>query len=141
LFPLLILEDWGGGVKKRRIRELVRHNKVDFLAIQETKLEDISSALCYNLWGSDDCQWSFRPSEGNSGGILSLWRRSCAYDVSCFGGEGYVGVCFDWGVHRHKCFVINVYANVIPCLKEGCGRPFWRSVVGGECCLVCSCGL
>lgn len=45
----------GGGVKKRRIRELIRQNKVDFLAIQETKLEDISSALCYNLWGSDDC--------------------------------------------------------------------------------------
>jgi hypothetical protein len=67
----------------------------DFLAIQETKLEDIFSALCYNLWGSEDCQWSFWPSEGNSGGILSLWRKSYANEVSCFGGDGYVGVCFE----------------------------------------------
>lgn len=112
-------------MKKRRIRELVRQNKVDFLAIQEAKLEDISSALFYNLWGSDDCQWSFRPSEGNSGRILSLWRKSCANEVFCFGGEGYVGVCFESGVHIHKCFVINVYAKCDSLSK----RRLWEAIL------------
>jgi len=62
----------GGRVKKNKIRELVRLNKVDFIAVQETKLEEINSALCYYLWGSQDCDWAFRPSEDNSGGILSI---------------------------------------------------------------------
>ena len=92
-------------MKKRKIKDLVRQYKVDFLAIQETKLEDITLALSFSLWGSEDCQWSFRPSEGNSGGILSLWRMSCAFDVSFLGGEGYVGVHIEWGIHRHRCIV------------------------------------
>lgn len=103
----------------------MRLNKVDFLAIQETKLKDISSKLCYNLWGSDDCQWFFHPSEGNSCGILSLWRKSCANEVSYFRGDGYVGVCFEWGVHRHKCIVVNVYAKCDSMSK----RRLWEAIL------------
>lgn len=113
------------GVKKRKIKELVRQNKVDFLAIQETKLEEITPTLAFNLWGSEDCQWSFRPSEGNSGGILSLWRKSCAFDVSHFHGDGYVGGNFEWGVHRHRCVVIYVYAK---CDGLSTSR-FWEAIL------------
>jgi hypothetical protein len=62
-------------VKKNMVQDLVYSQKVDFLAIQETKLEVISDSLCYNIWGSDDCNWAFLPSIGNSGGILSIWRK------------------------------------------------------------------
>ncbi|KAK2449253.1 DNA-(apurinic or apyrimidinic site) endonuclease [Trifolium repens] len=62
----------GGRVKRRRVRELIREHKVDFIAIQETKMESISENFCYSLWGSSDCNWAFHPSEGASGGILSL---------------------------------------------------------------------
>lgn len=61
----------GGRVKKNKIRDLVRQQNIDFLAIQETKLEVVSPALCYSIWGSEDCEWLYRPSEGNSDGILS----------------------------------------------------------------------
>jgi exonuclease III len=48
--PMIVLSfnirGLGGRVKRRRIRELVREHKVDFLAIQETKLEVISDSLC-----------------------------------------------------------------------------------------------
>jgi exonuclease III len=52
----------GGLVKRRKIRELIKKQNIQFLAIQETKLEAISDKLCYSLWGSNDCDWSFRPS-------------------------------------------------------------------------------
>jgi hypothetical protein len=85
----------GGVSKNNKICELVRTHKVDFFAIQETKLEVITPALCYSLWGSEDCDWAFLPSVGNSGGILSLWNNVDSRLISTFVGEGYVGVCLD----------------------------------------------
>jgi exonuclease III len=87
----------GGRVKKNKIRDLSRSNKV---AVQETKLQEITPALCYSLWGGEHCDWAFRPSEGNSGGILSLWRKSSDNFLFSFQEEGYVGVCLEWGWRR-----------------------------------------
>lgn len=100
-----------GRVKKNKIRELIRQNKIDFLALQETKLVDVTPSLCHSLWGSDDCEWVFRPSEGSSGGIISIWRKSSAILISSFQGEGYVGVCLEWGVEKKRCIIINVYSR------------------------------
>jgi exonuclease III len=83
----------GGGVKMRRIRELVREFNVDFLAIQETKLEVVSAKICYSLWSSEDCNWAFIPSEGASGGILSIWGKKNSNLIFTFMGEGFVGLC------------------------------------------------
>jgi exonuclease III len=66
----------GGVVKRRRIRELIRNHRIEFLAIQETKLEEVSESLCFGLSGSQDCDWAHFPSEGRSGGILSIWSKS-----------------------------------------------------------------
>jgi hypothetical protein len=63
----------GSRVKRRKIRELVRSENIDFLAIQETKMEVVQDALVSNLWGSNDCCWAYLPAVGNSGGILSIW--------------------------------------------------------------------
>jgi exonuclease III len=41
----------GGRVKKNKIREIVRFNNIDFLALQETKLQEVTPSLCYSLWG------------------------------------------------------------------------------------------
>jgi hypothetical protein len=93
------------------IKELVLKEKVDFLAIQETKLEAISDSLCYSLWGGDDCCWAFLPSCGNSGGILSIWRKSSSSLIFSFIGDGFVGVCLEWVVHKHVCFLVNIYSK------------------------------
>jgi mannosylglycoprotein endo-beta-mannosidase len=63
----------GSRVKRNKVRELVRNYKVDFLALQETKMEEISAGVVQSLWGSEDCVWVSLPSIGNSGGILSVW--------------------------------------------------------------------
>jgi hypothetical protein len=73
----------------------VRNNKVEFLAIQETKMEDISANFCHKLWGGVDCDWAFLPSEGNSGGILSICSKVHNVTNSIFVVERYVGMCLD----------------------------------------------
>jgi exonuclease III len=45
----------GSRVKRRRIRDLVRDEKLDFLALHETKLQIIPESLPRSLWGNDDC--------------------------------------------------------------------------------------
>jgi exonuclease III len=45
----------GSRVKRKKIADLVRTEKLDFLALQETKMEVISDSLVHNLWGNSDC--------------------------------------------------------------------------------------
>jgi hypothetical protein len=115
----------GGRVKRRRVRELVVDHKVDFLALQETKLEMISDKLCYSLWGSEDYNWFFLPSDGASGGILSIWGKSNSNLICTFSGEGFIGVCLEWGVLKTICFVINVYSKCDLVSK----RSLWSSII------------
>lgn len=62
----------GAGIKKK-IRSFVTSERLEFLVIQETKLEMVDSALCLQLWGSIDYNWSFSLVIGRSGRILSIW--------------------------------------------------------------------
>lgn len=116
----------GGRVKKSKIRDLVRHNNLDFLAIQETKIVEVTPSLCFSIWGDEDCDWVYRASEGSSGGILSMWRKSCATLVDSFQGDGYVGVILDWGVDNTRCTVINVYSKCDLPAK----RNLWENLIG-----------
>jgi hypothetical protein len=129
----------GGRVKRSKVKELVFKEKVDFLALQETKLEVVTDTLCYSIWGNEDCCWAFLPSMGNSGGILSIWRKSISRLIFTFIGEGFVGVCLEWGVENHVVFVVNIYSK---CDMVG-KRRLWDSLVmskggfgGGKWCVV-----
>lgn len=112
-----------GLVKRNAIKDLVRLEKVDFLAIQETKLEVISDSLCFNIWGGEDCQWIYLPAVGNSGGLLSIWCKSVASLIFSFSGESFVGVCLEWGVLK-RCFIVNVYSK---CNMSG-KRILWENL-------------
>jgi hypothetical protein len=101
----------GSRVKRRKVRELVASEKVDFLALQETKLEVVTEALIYGLWGGDDCDWSYTSAVGNSGGILSIWRKSLFVSVFSFSGCGFVGVCLETIQDQCRCYVVNVYVK------------------------------
>jgi hypothetical protein len=90
---------------------MVKKEKVDFLAIQETKVEDVSDSLCFGLWGGEDCQWVSFPSQGNSGGILSIWSKSFYSLIFSFSGEGFVGVCLQCDRNNKISYIVNVYSK------------------------------
>jgi hypothetical protein len=118
----------------------VGSEKPDVLALQETKLEVVTESLIYGLWGNDDCDWSYVPAVGNSGGILSIWRKSLFLPVFSFSGCGFVGVCLEVIQDQCRCYVVNVYAKcnlndkrrlwgeILNC-KQGFGGGCW-CVVG-----------
>ncbi|XP_019435061.1 PREDICTED: uncharacterized protein LOC109341583 [Lupinus angustifolius] len=55
-------------VKEKRLMRLIATNKVDFVCLQETKLETCDDSCCYNISGSKDRDWKFNPSIGRSRG-------------------------------------------------------------------------
>ncbi|GJZ95198.1 RNA-directed DNA polymerase, eukaryota [Tanacetum coccineum] len=63
----------GQSAKKQWIRELNTKNKINFVAIQETKLESINLFSIKDLWGNSFFDFSFSSSVGLSGGILCVW--------------------------------------------------------------------
>jgi hypothetical protein len=116
-----------GGVGKRNyLKELIRKECLEFLAIQETKLETIPDSLCNSLWGGDDCCWVSLPSSGNSGGILSIWSKALGVLKFSFTGEGFVGVCLEWGPLKKVCFVVNIYSKCDLISK----RRLWETLLG-----------
>jgi exonuclease III len=118
----------GGVVKRKYLKELVCKERLDFLAIQETKLESITDSLCYSIWGGEDCQWVSHPSSGSSGGLLSIWSKSFASLKFSFSGDGFVGACLEYGVLKKVCFVINVYSS---CDISG-KRRLWEVLVSAK---------
>jgi hypothetical protein len=101
----------GAGLKRRRIRELVRGEKVEVLALQETKVEGVDRRFCSALWGGDDVGWCCVPSNGRSGGLITLWDSSKGSLVKSFHGLGYLGVCLEWGVNKKLCMIVNIYSH------------------------------
>jgi hypothetical protein len=98
----------GSRVKRSKIKSFINLEKIDFMAIQETKLAGVSASLCCRLWGNADCDWAVLPAVGNSGGILSIWKKSIGSVVFSFTGEGFVGGLFGFGgkfcpVLRYQC--------------------------------------
>jgi exonuclease III len=102
----------GGRVKRRKVRDLVRRKKVEVLALQETKVGSVDFSLCRRLWGGDNVAWRCNPTLGRSGGLLLLWDKDKGKLLDTFQGQGFMGVCLEWGEQKKTCVILNVYA---PC--------------------------
>lgn len=76
----------GGLVKKRKIRNPVRVERLDFVAIQEIKKENIAEGLCRFLWGTQGLGGVSPHQLGRVAGS-SLWDKSSGSLVYSFSGE------------------------------------------------------
>nr|GEX19550.1 RNA-directed DNA polymerase, eukaryota [Tanacetum cinerariifolium] len=70
--------------KKEWIRELNIKYKVNFLTLQETKMDSISAMEVKFLWGNSNFEHLFSEALGNSGGIL------CTSDPNVFHKEHHI---------------------------------------------------
>lgn len=79
------------------------------MAIQKTKLAEVDRFFCEALWGDQDVSWARVPSEGNSGGIINMWRSSLFSLSYTFSGKGFLGICGVWTETNSPCIVVNIY--------------------------------
>ncbi|GAU51435.1 hypothetical protein TSUD_413350 [Trifolium subterraneum] len=113
----------GGLEKRKEVRKLVVDLSPFILCLQETKLQTCDDVLSSNHWGNSSHAFSYRPSVGASGGLLTLWDTSevevwstvsCEHVLWCHGRFTKNGEDF---------FVANVYA---PC-EDGAKQGLWVS--------------
>ncbi|GLU19817.1 hypothetical protein SLE2022_360420 [Rubroshorea leprosula] len=114
----------GGGGKKRGILNLVKKERIEFLALQETKMERVDTRVCRALWGTNECEWVAKPSNGRSGGLLCIWDPNCFIRDKVFEGQNFLGVFGFWGQNKVPVYIVNVYS---PCDIEG-KRLLWEEI-------------
>jgi hypothetical protein len=98
--------------KRKEVRKLVGEKHPLIVCLQETKLQACDDFLCTSVWGDSPFGFSFRPSVGASGGLLTLWDTT---EV-----EVWSSISHDHALWCHGQFlktgeefwVVNVYA---PC--------------------------
>ncbi|CAJ2662016.1 unnamed protein product [Trifolium pratense] len=99
----------------------VRHARP---SVEETKLQNCDVLLCSSLWGSSFHGFSFRPSVGASGGILTLWDSS---EVEMWWTESREHVLWCHGRFTksgEEFFVANIYAPCDDLVKQ----QLWESI-------------
>ncbi|GKV06521.1 hypothetical protein SLEP1_g18404 [Rubroshorea leprosula] len=95
--------------KKRGVRELVAREKVDFLSVQESKVEVVDAQLCRALWGSDSFEWVAQPSKGMAGGLICIWNPELLKKDRIIEGDNFIGIFEFWGVANTPVYIINIY--------------------------------
>ncbi|GKB92738.1 RNA-directed DNA polymerase, eukaryota [Tanacetum coccineum] len=75
-FMSLNIQGLGQRAKKDWIKELCTKNKVNFVSLQETKMETIELFNVKECWGNFAFEYKCGASVGNSGGILCIWDPS-----------------------------------------------------------------
>ncbi|GKU94766.1 hypothetical protein SLEP1_g8212 [Rubroshorea leprosula] len=119
--------------KKRHLRELVKKEKADFLAVQETKLGGIDNKISRSVWGTDDVEWVAKDAVGMSSGLACFWNSKVIKATRILEGENFIGIEGLWCPDNEQIILINVYS---PCQLPG-KRVLWtelRSLIenGGE---------
>ncbi|KAL7600586.1 hypothetical protein Lser_V15G21555 [Lactuca serriola] len=84
-----------GEVKVKWVNDLIQKHNLAVVGIQETKRKHMSEMLIRKLWGSSDFEFLSIDSQGNGGGLLSIWNNSlfskdtvlCSEDCLIFTGK------------------------------------------------------
>nr|GEX13007.1 RNA-directed DNA polymerase, eukaryota [Tanacetum cinerariifolium] len=96
--------------KKDWVRELCVSHKVNFLSLQETKMEAMNFFDIKKCWGNFAFEYAFSESIGLSGGILCIWNPSVLKNSSTTVSDYFVIVRGEWIPNGKSLLIISVYA-------------------------------
>ncbi|GJW59292.1 RNA-directed DNA polymerase, eukaryota [Tanacetum coccineum] len=96
--------------KKDWVKELCVRNKVNFLALQETKIENMDLICVKMCWGNLAFDYVHSDSVGNSGGILYVWDLNSFCKSNATISDYFVMVRGVWRLTGQDLLMIAVYA-------------------------------
>ncbi|XP_048493141.1 uncharacterized protein LOC104908756 [Beta vulgaris subsp. vulgaris] len=115
----------GAREKRSQFRKLTNTHKPIFLFIQESKSEIVNPKTIKTIWPEDDIEWLCSPSNGNSGGLISLWKKSGFQIESSTIQRNWIAIQGLLPSSSFKCLLINIYN---PCSIEG-RAVVWNDIV------------
>nr|GEU51925.1 RNA-directed DNA polymerase, eukaryota, nucleotide-binding alpha-beta plait domain protein [Tanacetum cinerariifolium] len=96
--------------KKGWIKELCHKHRINFVGIQETKLESIDLFSIKSLWGNLNFDHAVSSSVSFSGGILCVWDARVFTKEHVSKSDYFVAIMGTWFPTSTKLLVISVYA-------------------------------
>ncbi|GLT79931.1 hypothetical protein SLA2020_513970 [Shorea laevis] len=123
----------GNSVKRKELRKIVSGEHVNFLMIQETKLETVDENLCRSIWGQEGFEWYAKSADGRAGGLLCIWDSHLFKKIDLFEGDGFISVEGMWGANKTSCCFLNVYG---PCNVTGRAK-LWNDISAHISCRTC----
>ncbi|MCH86865.1 cytochrome P450, partial [Trifolium medium] len=114
----------GGLEKRKEVRKLVGEKNPFIVCLQETKMHSCDDFLVSSLWGSSPYDFSFRPSVGASGGLLTIWDST---EVEVWSSVSREHVLWSHGrlvKSGEEFYLANVYS---PC-DSGAKQVLWDSL-------------
>ncbi|GJW78885.1 RNA-directed DNA polymerase, eukaryota [Tanacetum coccineum] len=113
-FPMNILslnvQGLGSKAKKYWVKELNILHKVNFLALQETKMENFSVMEAKYIWGNSNFTYLSSDSIGNSGGIVCMWESHVFLKDFHTVSDNFIAVYGTWMPTKSKILIIAIYA-------------------------------
>lgn len=106
------------GVKRLRVRNLLRQWKENIFCLQETKLEIISNNIVRSLWSCPFVDWCYLASCGASGGMLIMWNKRIVEKIDVFVGEFVPAYSFRSVVDDFSWAFAGVYSPNIDALRS-----------------------
>ncbi|GKA18637.1 RNA-directed DNA polymerase, eukaryota [Tanacetum coccineum] len=92
------------------VKELCVKNKVNFMSLQETKMETMDLFNIKRCWGNLSFDHVYSPSVGNSGGILCVWDPRMFRKDNSTVSDYFIMVRGEWIPNSKKIMIIAVYA-------------------------------
>ncbi|GJU93124.1 RNA-directed DNA polymerase, eukaryota [Tanacetum coccineum] len=96
--------------KKYWVKELCVRNKVNFLALRETKMENMDLICVKTCWGNLAFDYVHSDYVGNSGGILCVWDPNSFCKSNATISDYFVMVRGVWHLTGQDLLMIAVYA-------------------------------
>nr|GEZ05447.1 putative RNA-directed DNA polymerase, eukaryota, reverse transcriptase zinc-binding domain protein [Tanacetum cinerariifolium] len=106
----VIVQGVGHKTKRDWVKELCMKHRVNFMTLQETKMESMDLVTIKALWGNLSFDYAYSPSVGNSGGILCVWEPSLFVKENVSSFDYFLVVMGTWIPSSTKLFIISVYA-------------------------------
>jgi hypothetical protein len=80
------------------------------------KLLEMFGTWGKNLGSTTDCDFAFKPSEGRSGGLLTMGDSRIFSAQRKITKDGVLWVEGEWGEEKKFVNIVNVYISIMKCL-------------------------
>lgn len=102
----------GDKQKPARLRRRIRNNSAWVIAIQETKLQEVSENAIKHLWGNINYKWEHVLAQRASGGLLTIWDAKKVKKISSLAGALSLSVEFENRGNNTRWIHTNIYGPV-----------------------------
>lgn len=97
--------------KRRDVKELILKVRADVCCLQESKLEIVNQRTIKAIWGRSVCDWDFAKSEGNSGGLITVWNPTVFTKMSAWSCKEFLVINGFLVEDGKRCSIINIYGS------------------------------